>query len=277
MSSLQKKICDEIKHLDTVDYIMIILIFFIFVYIIKTYYEQNSEFFSNNVNNDMEKETKNEMIYEEKNKYNFVELSSKILFPKNITISCELAGQIFYLGYIPSGQCISEFDVGQESHTVDCSKYNIVLETPEESKIHNNAVFNISVPIGSKKYDYMIGSLSVFNDDDYIRLSSNLLDAKSVGNLCGDTGSGTHPAWNVNIIQNSVGTNDVLPTFNLCFVVKGELYYITYAEEHIEPCFFNYIKNNVSHSTVLHKATLTKDKILALNFRINEEKNEEKK
>lgn len=274
MSSLQKTICDEIKQLDTVDYIMIILIFFIFVYIIKTYYEQNSEFFSNNINNDMENEIKieNEMTHEEKNKYNFVELSSNILFPKNITLSCELAGQKFYLGYIPSGQCISEFDVGQESHTVDCSKYNIVLETPEESKIHNNAIFNISVPIGSKKYDYMIGSLSIFNDNDYIRLSSNLLGTKSVENLCGDTGSGTHPAWNVNLIQNSVGINDVPPTFNLCFVVEGELYYITFAEEHLEPCFFNYVKNNVSHSTVLHKATLTKDKILALNFVITNEK-----
>ena len=276
MSSLQKTICDEIKHLDTVDYIMIILIFFIFVYIIKTYYEQNSEFFSNNTNNDIENEIniENEMTHEEKNKYNFVELSSKILFPNNVTLLCELAGQKFYLGYIPSGQCISEFDVGQELHTTDCSKYNIVLETPEESKIHNNAVFNISLPIGSKKYDYMIGSLSIFNDNDYIRLSSNLLGTKSVGNLCGDTGSGTHLAWNVNLIQNSVGTNDVPPTFNLCFVVKGELYYITYAEEHLEPCFFNYIKNNVSHSTVLHKATLTKDKILALNFVITEGKKE---
>lgn len=277
MLSLRKTICSEIKQLDVVDYIMIILIFIIFTYIIKTYYEQNSEFFSDNINNEsygVENEIENEIIYEEKekDKFNFVELSNSILFPKNVTFTCELGGQTFYLGYIPSGQCISEFDTGEQLHTIDCSKYNIVLETFEESKKHNNSTFNISNPIGSKKYDYMIGNLSIFNKNEYVRLSSDLLHDKSVTNLCGDVGTGTHPTWNINFIQNSAGTKDVPPTFNLCFVVEGELFYITYAEENVEPCFFNYIQDNVSHSTILHKAALTKNKILALNFVISEEK-----
>lgn len=274
MSSLKTNICNELKKLDMIDVIILVLLFIIFIYIIRTYFNQNSEFF--NENNDI---IENEFTIDEdksqniiNDDFNFIEISNSIMYPKNVNFSCTIAGQIFYLGYVPSGQCISNFDVTEELHTIDCTKYNIVLELLKESKEHKNTVFNISKPSGSKKYDYMIGTESIFNNKDYVRLSSDLLGTKSITNLCGDVGIGTHDAWNVNIIQRSIGINDIPPTFNLCFVVDGEIYYTTYAEENIEPCFFNYIKNNISNSTILHKAALTKDKFLALNFIISEEK-----
>ena len=257
-------------NLDTMDIIIIVLIFFIYIYIIRTHWNQKLEYFTKNdleekieieINEDEEMET-----VKEKEEFHFVEIAQSILYPKYVQFSCHINGQTFYLGYIPSGQCVSNFETTEELHTLDCQKYNIVIETLEESNEHKNTSFNISIPSGNKKYDYMIGAPSVFNKLDYVQLSSHLLMDSSVTNLCGDIGIGTHSAWNVNIIQKSAGTKDIPPTFNLCFIVHGELFYITYAEENVEPCFFNFIKNNTSKNTVLHKAALTKDKLLALNF-----------
>ena len=199
---------------------------------------------------------------------NFIEISKEKLYPLDLYFSCKLAGNIFYLGYIPTNQCASEFT--DEKH-IDCKNYNIVLETLEEAKQHDNIAFNISIQSGSKKYDYMIGSKSVYNQNNYIRLSSALLE-KSITNLCGDVGIGKHNTWNVNIIQKEIETEDSPPTYNLCFLVKNKLYYVTYAEQNVEPCYFYYIKDEKTKNTVLHKATLTEDENLAINFTISETK-----
>lgn len=194
--------------------------------------------------------------------YYFINISQDNLFPTKLYFCSVLKNVKYYLGYIPAAKCISN------SPSLNCLNYNIVLELLDDFMTHNNCEFSIFKPVNSKK-SYMIGTNSIFNKNDYIRLSSSLLNSNSITNACGDVGEGTHKDWNVYFIQRTIAFGNDPPLYNICFVVKNKLYYLTFADDTVEPCGYKYQKNGREYTSVFHKVALTPVKILALDFIIS--------
>ena len=235
----------------------------------------------NRINNNMEKMVQssnvvsnfsNEKIVEKElnedyfdKLFYFINISRDKLFPTKLYFCSVLQNVKYYLGYIPAAKCISK------TPSLNCLNYNIVLELLDEFILHNNCEFSIFQPSNSKK-SYMIGTNSVFNNNDYIRLSSSLLNSNSITSACGDVGEGTHSDWNVYFIQRTIELGNDPPLYNICFIVKNKLYYLTFADNTVEPCSYKYQKNGTEYTSVFHKIALTPVKLLALDFIISNTK-----
>lgn len=281
------------QNLNMYDILFIIVISIIIIYIIKTFIgncndtekmiqttSQNNIYDGNS--NDMGKMIQstsqdnvyngNEIIIEEElnedyydKLYHFISISRDKLFPTQLYFCSILQNKKFYLGYVPVTKCTGSSP--SENNNV-CSNYNIVLEILDDAMLHNNCTFNIFQPLNSKK-SYMIGANSIYNPNDYIRLSSSLLNYNSISNVCGDIGVGTHDDWNVYFIQRTIELGNDPPLYNICFIVKNKLYYLTHADETVDPCYYKYYRNGNELTSTLHKLALTPIKILALDFIIS--------
>lgn len=240
------------NNFDSIDIIVLIVIFLIFIFLI-IFVVKNElcppEHFS----------LKSSIIdYSKK----FHILENNLLTPNVIYFSCKIGNVQYYLGYVPSEQCISEI-IGK--NTTDCSKYNMVLETMDDVKNNKNIGFNI---FNVNDYNYTIGTESIFNKNDFININYSLFSKTKLTNVCCDTDV-EHNFIKMNVIKKSIETSSQPATYNLCFVIDNVIYYITYAEKEVEPCFFYYTNNNVKKKTALLKAAITQNPTFAINFVIS--------